>query len=257
MQTRDEGRRPSAGLVGLATAALLAMSGAPAPAATATVPCQDPRGCPDLVVDGDTMTPCAETRTFPPGDCAVVEGMVQAGQRTLLRFTFTTPNRGRGDLIVGIPDLHPEWFEASTCHGHLHFREYADYRLWTPAGYAAWDALRVADPSLTATEVLAAHPELASQFVVGRKQGFCVIDVVPYRLRPPKYLVCDFQGISVGWADEYVKELDGQWVDVTGLAAGDYVLEAEVNAERLFEESSYANNRASNDVRLEQVPACD
>lgn len=44
--------------------------------------------------------------------------------------------------------------------------------------------------------------------------------------------------------------LDGQWIDVTGLAPGYYVLEAEVNAERFFEESSYENNAAANVVEV-------
>jgi len=43
---------------------------------------------------------------------------------------------------------------------------------------------------------------------------------------------------------------DGQWIDVTGLQAGDYVLEIEVNAERFFQETDYSNNSASIRVTL-------
>jgi hypothetical protein len=95
--------------------------------------------------------------------------------------------------------------------------------------------------------VLAAQPELLDHFVAGHKQGFCVIDIVPYVPAAPRnYGSCTSnQGISVGWADEYVWSLDGQWIDVTGLAPGGYVLEAEVNAERLFEELNYSNNAAA------------
>lgn len=189
------------------------------------------------------MQPFIEDRNFSPQSCAVREDMVEPGARRLVRFTFTTPNRGPGDLIVGVPDLHPEWFEEGTCHGHLHFREYADYRLWAPADFAAWDAFRKANPALSAQEALAATGLAPSE---GHKQGFCVIDIVRYApLVPPKYLLCDVQGISVGWADEYHSGLDGQWIDVTDVAPGPYVLEAEVNAEQLFTETNYANNRAS------------
>lgn len=52
------------------------------------------------------------------------------------------------------------------------------------------------------------------------------------------------QGISVGYADEYHYSLDGQWIDITGLPAGQYILENEVNSEWPYEESSYDNNRA-------------
>ena len=68
---------------------------------------------------------------------------------------------------------------------------------------------------------------------------------------PPKYTDCNAnQGISVGWADVYGFGLDGQWIDITGLAAGDYVLEAEVNPEQLFEEVDYTNNSAAISVTI-------
>lgn len=213
------------------------------------VPCSDLRGCPDLTADAATMQPKLQTKTFKAQDCNVVEGSTQAGTRTLLRFTFTTPNLGPGDLVVGDPSAHPEWFEYSACHGHYHFKLYAEYRLWTPSNYAAWNQLRTANPDLTADQVLAAHPELT--FVTSHKQGFCVIDVVQYQLTAaPKYLVCNYQGISVGWADEYSTSLDGQYVDVTGLPHGSYVLEEEVNAHRLYEETNYGNNRAAVTVTI-------
>jgi hypothetical protein len=215
------------------------------------VPCSDPRGCPDLIVDPDTMAPAKQHKDFKPQSCVVQEGMVPAGERDVLFFTFTTPNFGDGDLIVGSPDAHPEWFEWGECHGHWHFRDYADYRVWTMAGYAEWDTLRKAHPDQTASEVLAANPQLLDDFKFGGKRGFCVIDVVLYTIpSAPKYVLCDFQGISVGWADEYYDGLDGQFVDVTGLAHGQYMLESEVNAEWLYKETSYSNNRAAVPVTI-------
>lgn len=220
------------------------------------VPCGDPRGCPDLVVDGRSMSRSIrfETKTFSTASCSLVEGSVGgAGARRLLRFTFTTPNRGQGDLIIGNPYDHLEWFETSTCHGHLHFKEYADYRLWSEAGYQAWIALRAANPGSLAKDLLAANPDVASQMIEGRKQGFCVIDIVrdAPRSGPAKYTSCSSnQGISVGWADQYVWRLDGQWIDVTGLPAGSYVLEAEVNAERFYQESDYDNNASAVAVQI-------
>lgn len=231
--------------------ALLGAEGAPAiPTDPPTVPCRDPRGCPDLVVDATTMTPFVEVRSFSAYSCAVQEGATQAGTRRLLRFTFTTPNLGPGDLVVGSPVVHDQWYEFGECHLHWHFREYADYRLWTPGGYQQWIALRTANPDLTPAEVLAAHPDVAAQLVQGHKQGFCVIDLRSYGGLGPKYLLCDAQGISVGWADQYHWSLDGQWLDVTDVAPGPYVLESEVNAERLFDEADYMNNRAAVEVTI-------
>ena len=211
--------------------------------------CTDPRGCPDLITLSETMAPHVQTKNMKATDCQVVEGSTVAGVRKLLRFTFTTPNIGEGDLIVGRPDEHPDWFEYSECHQHYHFKEYADYRLWTPSQKATYESLRAANPSLTASEVLAANPGLTP--VVGQKAGFCVIDIGPYTLPSvPKYLVCEFQGISVGWYDEYDSSLDGQFIDVTNVAPGNYVIEAEVNSERFYEETNYNNNRTYHAVTI-------
>lgn len=214
------------------------------------VPCADPL-CPDLLVDTVSMQSGMrwDTRTFTESHCAVVEGAVEPGERRLLRFPYTTPNVGGGDLAIGDPDNHPEWFEWGNCHEHWHFREYADYRLWDIVGYAAWQTVRAAHPGIPPGELLAAFPEVAEHYQAGHKQGFCVIDIRVYSsslAAPQQFTDCaDNQGISVQWADEYHAFLDGQWIDVTDLAAGTYVLEAEVNPERFFAESNYANNAAS------------
>jgi hypothetical protein len=232
--------------------------------------CSDPRGCPDLVVDPNILRRDLAIRRqrFATDDCSVIEGEVGAGRRKLLLFTSNTPNLGIGDLIIGDPAERPDLFEYSTCHGHPHFKEYSDYRLWTPAGYAAWQALRATNPDACVPDLLAAHPEVASQMVAGHKQGFCAVDLYPSALPcpypgPPDYVydLCETfewegvvykgnQGISVCWADEYNTFLPGQWIDITYLRRGDYVLEVEVNPERLFEESDYANNAAALTVRV-------
>jgi len=189
-------------------------------------------------------------------DCGVAEGSTAPGDRTLLRFTLTTPNLGDGDLVIGVPGDHPEWFQWGECHRHWHFREYADYRLWTLDGYRSWQEARRAHPTTPSADLLAAQPGLRDGFVAGHKQGFCAIDVVPYLpVDPPKYLDCFWgQGVSRGWADQYGFRLDGQWVDVTGIAPGPYVLEAEVNPERFFQELDYGNNAAAIAVVVPLLP---
>jgi hypothetical protein len=230
----------------------------PASTCLSAVPCADARGCPDLVVDAQVLAESwfLQRRQFSTGDCAVVEGEVKPGRRRLLLFTSNTPNLGPGALVIGDPGAHPEWFEFDTCHGHAHFREDADYRLWTPEGHQQWLALRQANPDVCARDLLAAHPELLEQVLEGHKQGFCVIDLYPstvpcpYPPDPPRYDWCEDQGLGVCWADEYHWTLSGQWIDVSGLGRGDYVLEVEVNAERFFEESNYSNNAVSVPVQI-------
>lgn len=203
------------------------------------VPCSDPRGCPDLVVDAAKLREGGiYTQTFQETSCSVQEGSVEAGQRRLLRFTFTSPNFGNGDLIVGDPDDNPQWFEWGDCHNHWHFREYADYRLWTPEAYLEWREAKDDDPD-------ADPASFGDGFITGHKQGFCVIDItryIPTQLSAKYHSCSSNQGISSGWADTYHYGLDGQWVDITGVEPGLYVLEADVNTEHLYLESDYSNN---------------
>jgi hypothetical protein len=76
--------------------------------------------------------------------------------------------------------------------------------------------------------------------------SFCLEDVVRWSLdarRRPVY-ECDFQGIQAGWADVYDRGLPGQWIDVTDVPSGSYVLEVEVNPEHVLPEADYTNNVA-------------
>lgn len=224
-----------------------------ASAQTEVVPCIDPRGCPDLTVDINRLRQWYPVKaTFSEDHCAVVEGFTKPGTRRLLLFIYNTPNRGPGDLVIGNPSEHPEWFVFSPCHQHYHFKEYADYRLWTPEGYDMWVKLRSqAGPNVLSQDLLNEHPEVQEHLVKGAKLGFCAVDVNPapipgQPLEPPKYNDClANQGVSAGWADEYYFLLDGQWIDVTEMKAGTYVLEAEANAHHLFQEADYSNNASA------------
>jgi hypothetical protein len=166
-----------------------------------------------------------EDRNFGSNHCAVFEGCVSGtGRRRLLKFSTTTPNLGPGDLFLGNPLASPEMI-FSECHQHYHFEDYADYRLLDMEG------------------------ELVAR---GHKQAFCLIDL----WRPPdlggnpepRFPSCGFQGISAGWADIYHRDLDCQWIDITGVPEGRYILEVHVNPARALEEGNYDNNVARTEV---------
>ena len=53
------------------------------------------------------------------------------------------------------------------------------------------------------------------------------------------------EGISVGYGDDYKANLEGQYLRLTGLPAGRYVLVHQVNADRRLHELDYANDAAS------------
>jgi lysyl oxidase len=58
------------------------------------------------------------------------------------------------------------------------------------------------------------------------------------------------EGLSPGFGDDYVPVLEGQYIDMTGLPTGRYLLVHRANSGRELRESSYANNAASALVEL-------
>lgn len=176
-------------------------------------------GAPDLIVWPDSLAPYVVTEDFPETDCAVQEGIIVAGTRRLLRFTTETRNIGGADMVIGTPSADDPRFTFHDCHEHFHFRDYAAYRLLDLGG------------NVVAT---------------GGKVSFCLEDVTPFALdaaRAQRYF-CQSQGIQSGWADVYDSGLDGQWVDITDVAPGDYDLEVTVNPSSLLDESDTTNNAA-------------
>ncbi len=194
---------------------------------TAVIECSAPVGgsggdLPDLTVDpAGLRNYLIETQTFTSASCAVVEGCVDGtGDRKLLRFDTVTPNNGPGDVFLGNPVGNPE-FVFSACHNHYHFQEYADYRLLDMGG-----------------NIVAR----------GHKQAFCLVDLAPPSVTglagDPRgqFDTCNFQGISAGWADVYHRGLDCQWIDITGVPSGRYILEVQINPARVIRENNYSNN---------------
>lgn len=183
---------------------------------------------PDIAVNAGRLesTLTVQDLEFAEGDCAIEEGCVDApGWRRLLRFDTSTPNIGTANLHFGNPD-DSDLFVYSECHNHMHFETYATYRLLDAQGNEA---------------------------ATGRKQAFCLMD---FEHDPaatgqgPAVYYCGFQGISMGWQDTYDSYLDCQWIDITDVAAGDYTLEVDLNAEEVVPELDYANNLVSVPVQI-------
>ena len=244
-------RRAAALLLGamLLPAAMIVHAADASEACDVLLPCADPRGCPDLVVGRQGLEHWdTGLMNFPASSCSVLERQIGPGIRRLLRFPTSVGNHGFGDFVLGGVGRNPSLFEYAVCHGHQHYKDYADYRLWTREGYAAWRDLRAANPGICSPALLAAHPDVAGQMFSGHKQGFCVIDVEPICSNAGDYRYddCDSnQGVSAGWADVYDRTLPGQWIDISFVSAGTYVLEVEVNARRHVEETDYTNNAAA------------
>ena len=79
--------------------------------------------------------------------------------------------------------------------------------------------------------------------ITGLKQAFCWLDSQRVQGSAPAHYNCSNQGITAGWSDVYGRTLDCQWIDITGLPAGNYQMRASVNdTHTIVTESNYANN---------------
>jgi len=174
------------------------------------VPLYNNGGRPDLAVDPHRFASQMEIvdRLFKEGDCALAEGVVGGtGYRRLLRFDTVLMNRGDGDLVVGDrsdPDNpYASYFVFHSCHGHYHIQNFSIYELLTLDGTVV---------------------------VAGTKQGFCFEDSFKYEDGGKSHgYDCESQGITAGWGDWYYKQLVGQWIDITGVPEGDYIVRVTIN----------------------------
>ncbi len=184
----------------------------------------------DLVVWPDQIDAYQSTETFTDGDCEVQEGMIAAGTHRLLRFSTESRNIGGGDVVMGSPEGNPN-FEFQECHGHFHFKGFAAYALKDKTGAVV---------------------------AQGRKVSFCLEDVLRWdRNAPGDYkFTCEDQGIQAGWSDIYDGGLPGQWIDITGVAPGDYNLEITINPEHIIDEADYTNNTTVVPVTISALAPC-
>jgi hypothetical protein len=186
---------------------------------------------PDLTVSVDKARSSLASvfETFGANHCALQEQCVDGtGVRRLLRFDTVTSNIGEADVTLGAPTA-ADGFEFAQCHNHFHFEGYARYELLDATG---------------------------RQVSAGHKQAFCLRDDtavgLPGAPTTERYN-CDFQGIQRGWSDTYGANLDCQWVDITAVAPGDYVLRISINPDRILPESNYNNNVAEVPVTVRDV----
>ena len=156
----------------------------------------------------------------------VAEGCAESTSGVdLLRFSAASKNVGTADLVLGDPQCpspcidhplevcgNPDFVcSPAAGHNHPHYSNYARYELLDASG---------------------------SVVVVGHKQGYCLRDT---NCAAPVY-TCANQGISAGCSDVYGSSLGCQYLDVTGIPAGNYVLRVTIDPLNQIAELSDANN---------------
>ena len=217
------------------------------------VPIIDPAELPDEV-QSDLLT----QPTGPPADDGSVEMAIaelfptqtwfidETDERRLLRFATVAANFGSGPLDIiaedeeGDSDTTQTWqriwtdtnhyvdrsagqFVHHPTHDHVHFDAFERYRLLDADGAVVAEAGKV---------------------------SFCLRDSVLLSLAPRGELgifpVEDCgsrqQAINPGYGDHYNEFLDDQWIDITAVEPGSYVVEVTVDPLDLLVESDETNN---------------
>lgn len=209
-----------------------------------------------------------------PGGC-YPEEIVEQGARRCLRYDQAIANLGEGPFelrfrVDGIAaeetrdvvqriyrsdgsfrDRVADTYVFHAPHAHLHYENFAQSHLWsaTPDG-----------------ERVGTEPVRSS-----RKVGFCMVDVehvrfgergdsprgyvppgclAPTDLDPASGAAYAINGISVGWADVYPWFLADQYIEVSGVADGYYILETVADQEGTVDEMDGSNNSASTLIRI-------
>jgi hypothetical protein len=169
--------------------------------------------------------------------CAVEKGCVRgAGLRQLLHFTTVVSNAGDADLLIGAPSAPP--FAPAACDGQPYFGNFLRYQL------VNLDGELVAEGHMQAQCKAAPNPYVST------------FDCQFYGLAEAFSQVFPLQ--SVGPADRLDVAVAAstlcQWLDITGVAPGSYVLRMQVNPNGLLVEKRTDNNRLDLPI---QIPAFD
>ncbi|XP_065103925.1 protein-lysine 6-oxidase [Paramisgurnus dabryanus] len=141
--------------------------------------------------------------------------------RVLLRFPQRVKNQGTADFLPNRPRHAWEWH---SCHQHYHsMNEFSHYDLLD---------------SSTQKKVAEGH-----------KASFCLEDTSCDPGYYRRYACTSHtQGLSPGCYDIYSADIDCQWIDITDVQPGEYILKITVNPGYQISESDFSNNIVRCDV---------
>ncbi|XP_053287044.1 lysyl oxidase-like 5a [Pleuronectes platessa] len=141
--------------------------------------------------------------------------------RVLLRFPQRVKNQGTADFLPVKPRHDWEWH---SCHQHYHSME----------AFSNYDLLDVSTGQKVAE---------------GHKASFCLEDTSCDRgVRRRFACTAHTQGLGPGCYDTYHANIDCQWIDITDVPPGNYILKVTVNPSQLVQESDFSNNEVLCDI---------
>nr|XP_046264799.1 lysyl oxidase-like 5b [Scatophagus argus] len=141
--------------------------------------------------------------------------------RVLLRFPQKVKNQGTADFLPVKPRYQWDWH---SCHQHYHSMD----------AFSNYDLLDV----VTGRKVAEGH-----------KASFCLEDTgCDPGFRRRYACTSHTQGLSPGCHDIYAANIDCQWIDITDVPPGNYILKVTVNPNFHVLESDFTNNIVRCDI---------
>jgi lysyl oxidase len=198
-----------------------------------------------------------------PDNLQVTSDRSGAIPRFHLGFDSAVDNRGPGPLVIAghrdsaaetgmVADQTISQSDGSTRSvagvGSLEYVYSGDHDHWHLLGFDRYELRRAGNYRLVA-------PDQKTGFCLGDRYETDSSTTAPgepgqafytgYCGRTQTQLLSLVEGISPGYGDIYFANLEGQFVDVTGIPAGEYYLVHRVNADRKLAERDYGNDAAS------------
>lgn len=170
-----------------------------------------------------------------------------SGNQKKIRFSTTFANQGEGALeLIGESDPISQTTQAKQIiykkdgsttsravgefifhpeHDHWHLENVNAFELWT----------------------IDAENNLQEKLASVSKISFCIQDWEIYSIETAKkkiYQQCnqEKQGISIGWADVYAADVEGQELDITNVNDGQYAIRSLIDPDNKILESDEDNN---------------
>lgn len=170
----------------------------------------------------------------------VVEGFRRLGEPVMdaYQYFYEDGANVRRELVGELE------FDAQAGHRHWHFTDFAEYRITDDTG---------------------------QEVARSGKEAFCLAPTDPVDLTLPNAnyrpydtglaTSCGFTGaiwireiLDVGWGDTYYQGVPGQWIDITDVPNGEYLLEVATNRDGRLQELRTDNNLATTRIALGGKP---